>query len=161
MIIKIKTNNVQFAPTFQTVGAAGADIKADLHAPITRVFGQHDIHEDYIEIYPNSRVTIECGFSIEIPNGYEGQIRPRSGKSTKEGMHLPNSVGTIDSDYRGIVKITIHNMHPGNNLIIAHQERIAQLLIKKAYCSDEIQYEVVDSLSETVRGSGGYGHTGK
>ena len=150
-----------FIPTFESELAAGADIKADLTGEIKTIIGHCDCKDSFIEIYPNSRVTIECGFAIEIPEGYEGEIRPRSGKATKEAMHIPNSPCTIDADYRGIVKLTIHNMHPANKLIITHKERIAQLLIKEAYCKDKVTFTNVEELSETVRGSGGYGHTGK
>lgn len=93
--IKIKAEDDSFIPEFKTDGSVGADIKADLLAPIQREFGHFLDRNSFVEIYPNSRITIECGFAMELPSGYEAQIRPRSGKSTKEGMHIPNSPGTI------------------------------------------------------------------
>lgn len=159
--IKIKAEDNSFIPEFKTDGSVGADIKADLSKPIQKEFGHYIDRKEFIEIYPNSRVTIECGFAMELPSGYEAQIRPRSGKSTKEGMHLPNSPGSIDSDYRGIIKVTAHNIHPINNLIITHGERIAQMVIKEAFGKDKVEFVSTNELSETVRGEGGYGHTGK
>ncbi|MFH1542902.1 MAG: dUTP diphosphatase, partial [bacterium] len=99
---------------------------------------------------------IPTGFSIAIPEGYEAQVRPRSGLAVKHGVSILNTPGTVDSDYRGEVKIIIMN-HGKNDLIVKRGDRIAQMIINKI---EQIQFEQVETLSETVRGDGGFGHTG-
>jgi dUTP pyrophosphatase len=156
--INIIVDNEAFRPEFANVGDAGADIRANLNISPTRVFGESAcVRGRTLTIAPNSRVLIDCGFAMAIPKGYEAQIRPRSGKSIKEGAHIPNSVGTIDSGYRGKVMVAIHNMN-SIDLHVEHCERIAQMLIKK--CEDT-SYTIVETLDETERGATGFGDSGK
>lgn len=112
--------------------------------------------ENFDEIAPGQTKLIPCGFSIEVPVGYEAQIRPRSGLAFKNSITVLNSPGTIDADYRGEVKVILHNasdMH----FEIGRGDRIAQLTIKKV---EDFEFEVVEELSSTQRGEGGFGSTG-
>ncbi len=129
-------------PQYQTAEAAGADIYACL---------------DDIMIIPNGAVAmIPTGLAVEIPKGYEMQIRARSGLASK-GLILPNGVGTIDSDYRGELRILVMNLS-GKDMEITHEMRVAQAVISPA---PQAIYQIVDALSDTDRGSGGFGSTGK
>ena len=110
-----------------------------------------------IMIAPHSTVKIHTGLAMEIPEGYFGAIMPRSGLATKEGLRLANCIGVIDSDYRGEIIVAIHN-DTNDVKFIKHGDRIAQLSLIK---HEEIEFVEVDSLSETERGSGGFGSTGK
>src|SRR5690606_16908576 len=109
-----------------------------------------------LELKPLQRLLIPTGLSIELPAGYEAQIRPRSGLAYKHGITVLNSPGTIDADYRGELKVLLINFSD-TNFKIVHGERIAQMIVAK---HEQIRWESSESLSETVRGSGGYGHTG-
>ena len=143
-ILKIKklTHNIN-VPEYKTEGAAGMDLCAAITEPIT--------------LKPLERSLIPTGLKIELEHGYEAQIRPRSGLSIKHGITLINCVGTIDEDYRGEVCIPIVNL--SNEIYtIEPQERIAQMIIAKV---EQAEIEVVTELSETTRGSGGFGSTGK
>ena len=130
-------------PAYQTVGAAGMDIRAAIDEPIT--------------LGSLERTLIPTGFKIELPAGYEAQIRPRSGMAIKHGITMINSPGTIDEDYRGEVKIAVVNIS-NEAYTIQPDERIAQMVIAKY---EQAKVEVVTELSETVRGEGGFGSTGK
>jgi len=130
-------------PGYQSEHAAGMDLMADIEAPFT--------------IAPMSRVAVPTGFAIEIPPGFEGQVRPRSGLAFKEGITVINAPGTIDADYRGEVKVLLVNL--GNDSVMLHPgDRVAQLVIAPVI---RAEVEEVDNLEDTVRGAGGFGHTGR
>ena len=138
--IVTKTGDV---PKYETAGSAGMDLKADLKTSVT--------------LNPMERQLIPTGLFIELPMGYEAQVRARSGLSIKYGITLINAIGTVDSDYRGELKVPLVNL--GNEpFVIKHGERIAQLVVTK---HDIVQWEIVERLEDTDRGSGGFGHTGK
>ncbi|KYG64910.1 deoxyuridine 5'-triphosphate nucleotidohydrolase [Bdellovibrio bacteriovorus] len=130
-------------PQYQSVGASGFDVRAQLASPVV--------------LNPGQRAMIPTGLSFEIPLGFEIQARPRSGFAAKNGITVLNTPGTIDADYRGEVKLIIINL--GTEAVtINDQERCAQLVIAPVY---QAQFEVVGDLSETVRGAGGFGSTGR
>ena len=130
-------------PAYQSAHAAGMDLVADLDGTIL--------------IAPGQRRAVPTGLTIEIPAGYEGQVRPRSGRALNEGLTMINSPGTIDADYRGEVKVLIVNL--GDRTIEIHPgDRIAQLIIAPIV---RAQIEEVGELSGSERGSGGFGHTGR
>lgn len=154
-------------PKFETNGSAGADIRADFSRidefPI-KVYGGAQViragkaHERIlIKLTPHSRALIPTGLYVAIPEGYEIQVRPRSGLALKEGLTVLNTPGTIDSDYRGEIGIIIINTSTEDKFI-EDGERIAQILLKKV---EQFNWKEVDSLSETSRGEGGFGHTNK
>ncbi|WP_121063210.1 dUTP diphosphatase [Chachezhania antarctica] len=132
-------------PAYETAGAAGADLRADLpdRAPVT--------------LAPGDRTLVPTGLSLEIPEGYEIQIRPRSGLALKHGITLPNAPGTIDSDYRGPLGVIVLNAG-SEPFTIAHGDRIAQMVAAPVL---QARFELADSLSETARGTGGFGSTGQ
>ncbi|MCV6584799.1 MAG: dUTP diphosphatase [Marinibacterium sp.] len=132
-------------PSYETAGAAGADLRANLP----------DGKELVLE--PGARVLVPTGLRIEIPDGYEVQIRPRSGLALKHGITLPNAPGTIDADYRGPLGVIV--MNAGHErFVIAHGDRIAQMVVAPVLQAD---FVLVDALSETARGQGGFGSTGR
>ncbi len=131
-------------PRYETASAAGADLRAQL-----------GVGEKMV-IAPGERVLVPTGLIMEIPHGYELQIRPRSGLSFKTGLMVLNSPGTIDSDYRGEVKIILGNLGKQEE-VIGHGDRIAQAVLAPVF---QATYEEADQLSETERGSGGFGSTG-
>jgi len=129
-------------PTYATAGSAGMDICAAV--------------EKDMEISPGDTVLIPTGFIIELSQGYEAQVRPRSGLAIKHNIGILNSPGTIDSDYRGEVKIILTNF--GKKPYIIHRgDRIAQMIVSKY---ERVHWKEVSSLAESVRGEGGFGHTG-
>lgn len=128
-------------PSYETSGASGADLKAK---------------EDGI-LYPGERKLIKTGVFIELPAGYEAQIRPRSGLALKYGITMLNSPGTIDSDYRGEIGVIVIN-HGNEPFEYKKGDRIAQLVISKY---SKAEFIISSSLTETDRGKGGFGHTGK
>ncbi len=130
-------------PQYQTPGSAGMDIRAAINEPIT--------------LQSLERALIPTGFKIELPAGYEAQIRPRSGMAIKHGISMINSPGTIDEDYRGEVKIAVVNLSK-DAYTIEPNERIAQMVITKV---EQPQIIPVLKVSETLRGAGGFGSTGK
>lgn len=133
-------------PNYETTGAAGADVRASLGTG------------EQLKISPGERVLVPTGLSFEIPMGYEVQVRPRSGLSFKTGLMVLNSPGTIDSDYRGEVKIILGNMGKIDE-VINHGDRVAQLVLAPV---TQAHYIVsTDELTETARGAGGFGSTGK
>ncbi len=129
-------------PSYSTEYSAGLDLRADIFEPI--------------DLQPLERVIVPTGLYIELPVGYEAQIRPRSGLAAKHGITVLNSPGTIDADYRGEIKIILVNL--SNDLYtINPSDRIAQMIISKF---EKIEFQLVEKLSETVRSEGGFGHTG-
>lgn len=129
-------------PKYETSGSAGMDISAMLAEPVI--------------IKPLQRVLIPTGLYIELPDGYEAQIRPRSGLAAKKGLSVLNAPGTIDSDYRGEIKVILINLS-NETVVINTGERIAQMVIAKY---EKALLTEVDELNNTERGSGGFGHTG-
>ena len=141
-MLKIRvTGDLDLIPVFATKGAAGADIKAASDG----------------EIKPGEYKLVKTGIKLEIPEGYEAQVRPRSGLALKYGVTLLNSPGTIDSDYRGEIRVVLLN-HSQQVQTIAPGERIAQFVITPVITP---QYVEADDLSDTARGTGGFGSTGK
>lgn len=143
IIVKVIKDEGVTLPKYETSGAAGMDVRANISEPI--VLGSLD------------RVLIPLGLRLEIPEGYEVQVRPRSGLALKHGIGMVNSIGTIDSDYRGEIGTIIVNLSK-EPYTIQPQERIGQLVLNKV---SQIEWEVVEKLSESERGSGGFGSTGK
>lgn len=144
VIVKIVRENDKIElPKYETSGAAGLDVRANITEPI--VLGSLE------------RTLVPTGLKIAIPEGYEVQVRPRSGLALKHGITLLNTPGTIDSDYRGELKMIIANMSK-DAYTINPGERIGQLVLNKV---EQIEWEVVETLDETERGAGGFGHTGK
>ena len=143
-VLKIeKLPHNQILPEYKTEGAAGMDLFAAISEPL--------------ELKPLERTLIPTGLKIELEHGYEAQIRPRSGMSIKHGITLINCVGTIDEDYRGEVCVPVVNIS-NEAYTIQPQERIAQMVISKY---EQAKIEVVTKLTETIRGEGGFGSTGK
>lgn len=135
-------------PRYETAGAAGADIRANL-PPEQRGPG--------LTLAPGARAVIPTGLRVEIPDGFEMQVRPRSGLALKHGISLPNTPGTIDSDYRGPFGVLLIN-HGSEPFLIGHGERIAQLIVAPVV---QARFEVAETLSDTDRGAGGFGSTGR
>lgn len=143
MKINIINKSEHVLPQYETAHAAGMDMRAFTDAEIV--------------IKPLQRVLVPTGLHIELPVGYEAQIRPRSGLAYKHGISIVNSPGTIDADYRGEIKVLLVNLSD-TDFVINNGDRIAQMVIAK---HETITWESVDTLNETARGEGGYGHTGK
>ena len=143
MKVKIINNSPNPLPAYQTKSSAGADLCAHLSEPIT--------------IAPQERVLIPTGLFIELPEHHEAQIRPRSGLALKHGITVLNSPGTIDADYRGEIKVLLINLGE-EHFTIQGGDRIAQMIIAPYI---QAVFEPETNLSETERGAGGYGHTGK
>ena len=135
-------------PAYETAGAAGADIRANL-LPADRAAG--------FSLQPMQRGIVPTGIRVEIPMGYEMQIRPRSGLAVKFGITLPNTPGTIDSDYRGPLGVALVNLGAAP-YVIQHGDRIAQCVVAPVM---QAAFQVVDILTETPRGQGGFGSTGR
>lgn len=130
-------------PAYETSGSAGMDLRAFV--------------SEEVELKPLERKLIPTGLFLEIPEGYEAQLRPRSGLAFKHGISLPNTPATIDSDYRGEIKIALINLS-NEVFIVKNGERIAQMIIAKHEKAELVQ---VEELNETKRGEGGFGSTGK
>jgi dUTP pyrophosphatase len=130
-------------PAYATEHSAGVDLRANLAAAVT--------------LKPLQRTLIPTGLSIELPEGHEAQIRPRSGLAFKHGISIVNSPGTIDADYRGEIKVLLVNLSD-TDFVIEDGERIAQMIVAKY---ERVAWETTEELTETVRGAGGYGSTGK
>jgi dUTP pyrophosphatase len=143
MKVKIINRSNNVLPAYETAHAAGLDIRAHL--------------TEAISIAPMQRQLIPTGLFIELPIGYEAQIRPRSGLAFKNGITVLNSPGTIDADYRGEIKVLLINFSD-TVFVVEPGERIAQMVLA---AHAQITWEEVTVLSETARGEGGYGHTGK
>jgi dUTP pyrophosphatase len=143
MKINIINTSKHTLPAYETIHAAGMDLRANVQEALT--------------IGPMQRVLIPTGLFMELPVGFEAQIRPRSGLAFKYGITVLNSPGTIDADYRGEIKVLLINL--GNEpFVIQDGERIAQMIITK---HETAEWSVVEQLGETNRGAGGYGSTGK
>lgn len=138
----VKENNIEL-PKYETEGAAGLDVRASIAEPI--------------ELKSLERILLPTGIKIAIPSGYEVQVRPRSGMALKHGVTILNTPGTIDSDYRGELRLIVANLSK-DSYFISPNERIGQLVLNKV---EQIEWEVVEALDDTERGTGGFGHTGK
>jgi dUTP pyrophosphatase len=143
MKVKLINNSHHTAPSYETTGSAGMDLKAWLP-------------EGPILLAPMERKLIPTGLHIELPIGFEAQVRPRSGLSIKQGLTCVNAVGTIDSDYRGEIRVPMINLSDETRTI-TDGDRIAQMIIAKY---EVITWENTEQLSETERGTGGFGSTG-
>lgn len=143
MKINIINHSGHPLPQYETAHAAGMDMRAFTETEIT--------------IKPLQRVLIPTGLHIELPVGYEAQIRPRSGLAYKHGISIVNSPGTIDADYRGEIKVLLINLSD-TDFVVNNGDRIAQMIIAK---HETVLWDAVEELSDTARGAGGYGHTGK
>lgn len=142
MKIKIVNRGRQQLPAYATPQSAGMDLRADIDDPIT--------------LHPMERRIIPTGLYIALPPGYEAQVRPRSGLALKHGITVLNSPGTIDADYRGEIGVLLINLST-EDFVITAGERIAQMVVAR---HEQGEFEVVDELDDTERGTGGYGHTG-
>lgn len=140
--IRIVNKSGMPLPKYETTGSAGMDLRANLKAEIT--------------LKPLERALIPTGLFIELPHGYEAQVRPRSGMSIKHGITMINCIGTIDSDYRGEIKVPVVNLS-NESYTLKHGERVAQMVLAKY---ETAVLESVDVINETDRGIGGFGSTG-
>jgi len=142
MQIKIINKSQHELPNYETIASAGMDLRANISEPIT--------------LQPLDRAIVKTGLFIELPIGYEAQVRPRSGLAAKKGITVLNSPGTVDADYRGEIGVILVNLSH-ENFVVENGERIAQLIIAK---HERAEWISVDVLSETSRGEGGFGSTG-
>ena len=142
MKVKIKCLSKHGIPAYVTEHAAGMDLTANLDEPV--------------RIKPLERVIISTGLFIELPVGYEAQIRPRSGMALKKGLTVLNSPGTIDADYRGEIKVILINLSD-IECMVNDGERICQMVVAR---HEKVEWNVTEELAETIRGEGGFGHTG-
>ncbi|MDB9774683.1 dUTP diphosphatase [Vicingaceae bacterium] len=142
MKIKIVNQSKHALPDYGTAGAAGVDLRANIDTPIT--------------LNPLERTLVPTGLFMEIPVGYEAQVRPRSGLALKKGITVLNSPGTIDADYRGEIRIILVNLS-NEPFVIEDGERIAQMVIA---AHEQAEWISVESLEDTERGTGGFGSTG-
>lgn len=140
--IKVVNTGHQPLPAYATNQSAGLDLRANLSEPIV--------------LHPLERVLVPTGLHIALPEGYEAQVRPRSGLALKHGITVLNTPGTIDADYRGELKVLLVNFS-NENFVVNDGERIAQMVVARY---EQVQFETVSVLDETERGVGGYGHTG-
>ena len=141
--VKIVNEGKQQLPQYATAGSAGMDLRADIDKPIV--------------LKPLERKLIPTGLKIALPVGYEAQIRPRSGLAIEYGVTVLNSPGTIDADYRGEVCVILVNLS-NVDFVVNPSERIAQMVVAK---HEQVDFQIVETLNETERGDGGFGHTGK
>lgn len=141
--VKIINRSANPLPAYATAGSSGMDVRADLAAPI--------------ELTPLQRYMVPTGLFFEIPEGYEAQVRPRSGLAVKQGITCLNTPGTIDADYRGEIKVILINLS-NETQVIQPGDRIAQLVFQKV---EKIQLVEAVEIAATERGEGGFGHTGK
>lgn len=140
--VKIINKSDNALPCYETLSSAGMDVRASLNEPIV--------------IQPMQRVLIPTGLRVQLPQGYEMQIRPRSGMALKHGITIANSPGTIDADYRGEIRIIVINLSQ-QPFVVNNGDRICQMVITRY---SHVEWEQVDRLDETVRGDGAFGHTG-
>jgi dUTP pyrophosphatase len=141
--IKIINHSVYPPPAYATEGASGMDLRAALDQPV--------------DLAPLQRALVPTGLYVEIPKGYEAQVRPRSGLAIKQGITCLNTPGTIDADYRGQIQVILINLS-GETQVIHPGDRIAQLVVQQV---ERVEWVPVDDISETARSAGGFGHTGK
>jgi len=141
--VKIVNQSANPLPAYETFGSAGMDIRANVAQPVV--------------LKPLERALVPTGLFIELPIGFEAQVRPRSGLAIKHGITCLNSPGTIDSDYRGEIKVILVNLS-AEEQVLHHGDRIAQMIIQRV---EQIGWEQVTTLTGSKRGEGGFGHTGK
>ena len=142
MKVRIINRSQHPLPAYQTVSSAGMDLRAQLEEPI--------------HLAPLERAIVGTGLYMELPAGFEAQIRPRSGLAAKQGITVLNSPGTIDADYRGEIGVILVNLS-NEPVVVSHGDRIAQMVISK---HEQAEWIEVEQLEETTRGSGGFGSTG-
>lgn len=142
MTVKIINKSSHKLPHYETEASAGMDLRANISEPVT--------------LKPLERSIIKTGLFIELPIGYEAQVRPRSGLAAKKGITVLNSPGTIDADYRGEIGVILVNLS-NEDFTIENGERVAQLVIAK---HERAEWQAVEVLEETIRGAGGFGSTG-
>ena len=143
MKVKIINKSHHPLPEYATPFSAGVDLRANIDNPIT--------------LNPLERTLVPTGLYLELPQGYEAQIRPRSGLALKHGLTVLNSPGTIDADYRGEIRVILVNLS-NESFVINDGERISQMVIAE---HAQVEWEQVDPINDTERGAGGFGHTGK
>lgn len=143
MTVKIINKSAHALPHYETIASAGMDLRANISEDIT--------------LKPLERTIVKTGLFIELPVGSEAQVRPRSGLAAKYGITVLNAPGTIDADYRGEIGVILVNLS-NENFTITNGERVAQLVFAK---HEQAQFEEVETLSETDRGEGGFGSTGR
>ena len=143
MNVRIINRSHHALPAYATALSAGMDLRANLESPIT--------------LRPLERCLVPTGLFIALPQGYEAQVRPRSGLALKKGITVLNTPGTIDADYRGEIGVILVNLS-NEDFVINDGERIAQMVVAR---HETVEWEAVESLDETERGAGGFGHTGK
>jgi len=143
VVVKIINQSNNNLPAYATPGSSGMDLRAFLNAPIT--------------LSPGERQLVPTGIFIELPEGYEAQIRPRSGLALKQGITCVNSPGTVDADYRGELKVILINLSQEDQ-VIHSGDRIAQMVVQKV---ERVAWHEVSMLAESDRNHGGFGHTGK
>ena len=141
--VKIINHSSNPLPSYATGGSSGMDIRAYLNEPLV--------------LEPLQRAAVPTGLFVELPEGFEAQIRPRSGLALKNGITCLNTPGTIDSDYRGEIKVILINLS-GERQVIIHGERIAQMVVQNVLF---VQWQAAFEINESSRGAGGFGHTGK
>ena len=142
MNVQIINNSKHQTPTYETEGSAGMDLRANI--------------DEAIVLKPLERAIIKTGLFIALPQGFEAQVRPRSGLAAKKGITVLNAPGTVDADYRGEIGVILINLS-NEDFVINDGERIAQLVIAK---HERVQWQEVEVLNETERGTGGFGSTG-
>lgn len=142
VVVKVVNKSANDLPTYSTKDSAGMDLRASLSEPI--------------ELQPMQRVLVPTGVYIELPTGYECQIRPRSGLALKQGITVLNSPGTIDADYRGEIGVILINLSD-KPFVINNGERICQMVVARY---SRVEWKQVDALDDSERGAGGFGHTG-
>jgi len=142
-VCKIVNSSHHPLPKYETVDSAGMDLRANIEAPII--------------LKPMERMLIPTGLYIELPSGYEAQVRPRSGLAIKHGITVLNTPGTIDADYRGEVKVILINLSQ-EDFEIKNGDRIAQMVVAQ---HEKVEWQLVETLSDTARGEGGFNSTGK
>lgn len=143
MKVRVINKSANILPEYETILSAGMDLRASI--------------EETIILQPMQRVLVPTGLFIELPAGFEAQVRPRSGLAFKYGVTVLNSPGTIDADYRGEIKILLVNLSD-KAFEIKNAERIAQMIVAK---HERVEWELAEDLTQTQRGEGGFGHTGK
>ncbi len=141
--IKIRNESGNLNPEYATQGSAGMDLRANL--------------KNDVQLRPGERIAIPTGIFIELPDGFQAEIRPRSGLALKNGITVLNTPGTIDSDYRGEIKVILINLS-NENFLIKNGDRIAQMIITKY---EKVEWINTNELSSTGRSDGGFGHSGK
>lgn len=158
ILIPIVTETSVSLPEYESAGASGMDVRSELTLVNTKFLfdASLDLDKNQVTINPGGRALIPTGIHVAIPEGYEIQVRPRSGLALKKGITVLNTPGTIDADFRGGIGVILIN-HSNEPFIVEQGDRIAQLVLMKV---DKIEWRKVDNLDETVRGEGGFNSTG-